>query len=341
MESFDVIIIGAGPAGLNCAQILAKSKNKVLLLEQKEIIGPKVCAGGLSGHDLDYLKLPYNLLDHKYKEITLHTPFNKDVIKLDKYFVYTIDRKNLGQWQLKKLKKTNVTIRTNSKVTEINKKSIVVNNSEKIIFKYLVGADGSSSIVRRFLGLKTNELDIAIQYIIPTKRSKKFEVFFDSELFHSWYAWIFPHKDYVSIGCGCDPKFLSSKKLIANFNKWLKKNKIDISNGEYQAHPINFDYQGYKFKNIFLVGDAAGLASGFTGEGIYPALISGEEIAKMLIDKNYVSHKMDELIRTKHLHNKILHFLEKSGPIRKMEYELLGILFKSKLIDKQLINIIA
>ncbi len=263
------------------------------------------------------------------------------LLKLDKPFVYTIDRKNLGQWQLNKLKDTDVKVRTNAKVTEIKKNTITINGSEKVKFKYLVGADGSSSIVRRFLGLETNDLDMAIQYIIPTKKYKKFEIFFDSELFHSWYAWIFPHKNYVSIGCGSDPNYLSSKELTDNFNKWLKKNNIDVSEGEYQAHPINFDYQGYKFENIFLVGDAAGLASGFTGEGIYPALISGEEVAKMIIDKKYVSDKMDELLRTKKLHNRILNFLEKSGPIRKIEYELLGLMLKSKLIDKQLIKIIA
>ncbi len=338
MESYDVIIIGAGPGGLNCANSLAKSNKKVLLLEQKKIIGPKVCAGGLTGHDLEYLKLPDSLLDYKYKEIIFHTPFNKDIIQLDKYFVYTIDRENFGQWQLKKLRKTNIEVRTDSKVTEIKNNSIVINNSEKVKFKYLVGADGSLSLVRKFLGLKINELDIAIQYIIPTKKYKKFELFFDSELFHSWYAWIFPHKDYVSIGCGSDPKYLSSQKLRANFNKWLKKNKIDVSKGEYQAHPINFDYQGHKFKNIFLVGDAAGLASGFTGEGMYPALISGEEIAKMILNKKYISHKMDELIKTKRLHNKILHFFERTGPVRKLEYELLGVLLKSKLINKHLVK---
>ncbi len=341
MESFDVIIIGAGPGGLNCAETLAKAGKKILLCEQNKIIGPKVCAGGLTGHDLEYLKLPDNLIDHKYKEMTLHTPFNNNVIKLEKYFVYTVDRKNLGQWQLSKLKKTDVVIRTKSKVTKIEKNYVTVNNSEKIKFKYLVGADGSSSSVRRFVGLKTNDLGIAIQYILSTKKYKNFEVFFDPALFHSGYAWIFPHRDYVSIGCGYNPKFLSSKKIIENFNIWLKNNKIDISKGQYQAHSINCDFQGYRFRNIFLVGDAAGLASRLTGKGIYPALISGEEIAKMIIDKNYVSAKMDGLIRIKDLHNKILYFLEKSRSVRKIEYALLGLMLKSKLITRGLIKVIA
>ena len=170
---------------------------------------------------------------------------------------------------------------------------------------------------------------------------KEIEIFYDSKLFYLWYAWIFPHRNYVSIGCACDPRFLSSKKLRKNFDIWLKNNKIDVSKGEYQSHPINCDYKGYRFRNIFLVGDAAGLASGLTGEGIYQAAISGEEVAKSIINKNYVSKKMDKLIKMKKRHNKILHLVEKSWLFREIEYELMALLLKSSLINKKIINFIS
>lgn len=341
MKKFDVIIIGAGPAGLNCALTLAQVNKKVLLIEQNKIIGPKVCAGGLTGDDIRYLDLPVSLIDYKYKEIIFHTPFNDSSIKLDHYFVYTIDRKNLGQWQLKKLKKSTTQIKTGCRVSEIRKNHIVLENKEKIGFDFLVGADGSNSIVRRFLGLKTYYQDLAIQYIIKTKKYKKLEVFYDSSFFHSWYAWIFPHENYVSIGCCADPRYLSGQKLKDNFNQWLVNNKVDVSKGEYQAHTINFDYQGYKFGNIFLAGDAAGFASGFTGEGIYPALISGEEIAKLIIDQKYMPEKIKELIATKNTHNKILSVLEKSGPVREVEYESIALLLKTRLLNQKIAKVIA
>ncbi len=339
MESYEVIIIGAGPAGLNCALKLAQANKKVLLLEKNQEIGPKVCAGGLTGHDLSYLKLPEELLDFKFDEIIIYTPHQKDIIKLVQPFIYTLDRKNFGQWQLNKLKKNNTVIKTNARVTEINNNYVIVNKTEKISFKHLVGADGASSIVRRHLGLKTKDLVMAIQYIVPTNKYKKLEIFLDSELFHSGYAWIFPHKNYVSIGCCCDRQDLSSKKLRENFNQWLKNNSIDISNGKFQAHPINFDYQGHQFKNIFLVGGAAGFSSGLTGEGIYQALISGEEVAKTILDKNYVSKKIEKLLKTKKIHENLLHFFEKSGKLRKIEYESLALLLKFKFIDKKMIDL--
>jgi len=316
MESFDIIIIGAGPAGLNCAEKIGNTKYKVLILEKNSEIGPKICAGGLTDKSIEYLNLPKSLIDFNYNQIKVHVNKKISLVKSKDNFIYTVDRKILGQWQLEKLKKfKNIYIRKNSKVSKIEKDFILV-NGKKISYKFLVGADGSSSIVKRYLGLNSKNIDVAIQYIIPTKKYKEFEIFFNSKLFSTWYAWIFPHKYYVSIGCGCDPKILPSDKLIQNFNKWIKDNKINITNGKYEAFMIDYGYNGHKFGNIFLAGDAAGLASGLTGEGIYQALVSGEEIAKSILDKNYESEKIKDLLETKIKHDKLMHFLISCGIFR-------------------------
>lgn len=332
MKFFDVVIIGAGPAGLNCAGKLAEKGVKTLLLEQNEIIGPKVCAGGLTSKSFEYLDLPESLIEHKFKEIIFNTRFNKDVLKSDKVLVYTIDRKSLGQWQLQRLKNTTVTVMVGCRVTEINANYVVVNNTDKIGFKYLVGADGSYSRVSRWLGLKTNRLAVSFQYLVKLNRLKGLEVYYDSRLFSSWCAWIFPHKEYVSIGCGSDPKFLPADKLKEHFKIWLRRKDIDITHSDYQSHCINVDFQGYRFGDVFLIGDAAGLASSLTGEGIYQALISGEEVAKMIIDSEHTSEKMDALIKMQKYYNIILDVLKKSGPFRTIEYELIALLLKNKSV---------
>lgn len=338
MESYEVVIVGAGPAGLNCAEVLGKAGKKVLLLERNAEIGPKVCAGGLTGKSLEYLGIPDELLDYKFKEIIINTPLQSRTVSSDIFFAYTVDRKKFGRWQAEKLNKFDIDIRLKTRVTEIGEDYIVINNSEKTGFKYLVGADGSSSTVRSYLGIKITDLVIAVQYIIPTEKYKNFEMFFDSELFGLGYAWIFPHKGYASIGCGCDIKSMPAKKLREGFDKWLKSRNIDISQGIFQAHPINFDFRGYKFDNIFLVGDAAGLASGMTGEGIYQALISGEEAAKMIIDENYNPVKLQEILRKKDIHNRALRFFERSGWLLKYEWEVLAFLLKSQVFKNYLIN---
>ncbi len=226
MESFDVIIVGAGPAGLKCAETLGGSKFKVLLLEKNSEIGPKICAGGLTRKDRNYLNLPDKLIEFKSNKIKFHTNGKCSEIKYAEDVIYTINRKNLGQWQLKKLKKfKNIEVRTNARVSKIEKDYVVVEN-KKIAYNILVGADGSASIVRNYLKLKTKEVMIAIQSIIPNKKYREFEIFFNSKLFSTGYGWIFPHKKHTSIGCGCNIEHLNSKKITEYFNHWLEKIRL-------------------------------------------------------------------------------------------------------------------
>ena len=316
MRVFDVIIIGAGPAGLNCAKILGDSSLRVLLVEKNSVIGPKVCAGGLTNKSLQYLNLPDSLIERKFNQIKLHVNNKSSQIKHDDFFVYTINRQELGQWQLKQLEQCkNITVQTNTLVTKISKDLVII-NGQRINYKYLVGADGPASVVRNYLEIKNKLVGIGLQYLVPTDKFRDLEIFFKPKYFKSWYAWIFPHKNFTSIGCGGFPRSIHPKKLRNNFEEWLKEKNINISNAKYEAFPINCDYQGYKFGNIYLAGDACGLASPLTGEGIYQALISGEETAKMILDETLASKNLSKLLKTRRKHLKYTNILTLAGPFR-------------------------
>ena len=339
MELFDVIIIGAGPGGLKCAEILGNTSLKVLLLEKNEVIGPKVCAGGLTGKGIEILNLPPHLIEYSYNRVKLHVNNITSSLKSDSDFAFTIDRKEFGQWQLQKLSAfSNIEVRTGSKVTEITKEFVVV-NGEKICYKYLVGADGANSVVKTYLGFKSKGMGIGIQYIIPTDKYKHFEIFFQPKYFSAWYAWIFPHRGYVSIGCGVDPKQMSPKDLKENFHRWLKSKKIDISEGKYEAFPMDTEYKGIHFDNVFLVGDAAGLVSPFTGEGIYQALISGEAVARTILNPSYVSDKMPAVIQKHMRHHQLIDLIIRSGMFKSLLFSAGQLLFKIPKYEKKAIGL--
>lgn len=339
--NYDVIIIGAGPAGLACAKGLIGSGLSVLILEQKDIIGPKICAGGLTRKDLKHIRIPAELMDREFKRFYLHTPLAGTIADDPEVMIATIDRKKFADWQLGELSgAANVEIRTGCKVTAIDDGKVTVGDTASYGYGCLVGADGSFSRVRNFLGLKSEKVAIAVQYIIPTDRYEKMEYYLDAKLFKSWYAWIFPHDGYASVGCMCDPRYLSAKTMQRNFDGWLRKNGIDVSGLKQQGYGINYDYRGYKFSSgkIFLAGDAAGLASGLTGEGIYQAIVSGEEVARSILDSSYESPMIAALLRTKELHETAIRSVLTAGPFGNIFFALLTELVKNKRMAHRLLR---
>ncbi len=346
-EKYDVVIVGAGPGGLRCAEILGNGGKKVLIVERNELIGPKVCAGGLTRKAIEYLHgigMPKDIVENEFDGIVFRKGRFKTRINFGETFLYTISRKNLGQWQLQKLcKMQNVTVAVGTSVTEITKEYVVLNGSDKIQYDFLVGADGSNSIVRRFLGIATKRFGIGYQYMVPSlqKSFKDVEIVFDSKSFHSWYAWIFPYTNSASIGTGYAPLIMSAKKSRKKFKQWIDKEKISIKNIQIEAHPMNGDYRGYRFGNTFLVGDAAGALSGFTGEGIYQSLIFGEEVANIILDHNHENKKIDEVLHEKKVQEVLLLLVMLSGPFRNLVFYVVILVVKIPWCGRTLLRVLS
>lgn len=329
-EHYDVVIVGAGPGGLECAKVLAKSNKHVLLLEKNSEIGPKVCAGGLTRKSIDYLGLAEDKGGERLDYCWFKTKRQKTKLDAGKNFVCMIDRRELGQWQKNKLENTTVEIRTDAQVTRIEKNKLTINKDIEISFDHLVGADGSNSFVRKHLGLKTKWVGAGIFYFIENVK-QDVEIHFDGKLFNSWYAWVFPYgKNGVTIGTAAFGKILPLFQAKKNLELWLKNRNVEYHEKNFTAHPINCDYRGYRFGNIFLIGDAAGLASPFTGEGIYQALISGKVVANQIIDQKYPSKEMSDLRCVQRMHYFFLICIWLMGPLRKIFFELIVFVTKNK-----------
>jgi geranylgeranyl reductase len=282
-KQFDVIVVGAGPAGLECAHTLKDSDLSVLILEKNESIGPKTCAGGIVG-TVEPLDLP----ETKARSFqTLHT-----IIGTKKYdfnfgaAIKIIDRQALGQYQLGLLKDAgNVTIKTGTILRKIDKESVITNNGA-FAYRCLVGADGSTSAVRRYLKIDSSFM-MGIYYDIEAY--KDCMVFYlNGKTLRSGYIWEFPHQNFTNIGFYFNPMSWKSKDALQVLKNHMRFRGYAIDPKIYRSFPINYLYKGSQFQgNIFLVGDAAGLASKLTGEGIAIAMISGREVARKIMNSDY------------------------------------------------------
>jgi geranylgeranyl reductase len=333
--SAEIVVIGAGPGGLACAKKLAENGREVLVLERKKIIGPKVCAGGITWSGL-LRHVPEELIEGAFRDQYIFSTHQHIRVSEPEPIVATISRKALGQQMAQTAVQAGAEIITEVTVQKISDSNISVRapngKTQKINYHHLIGADGSTSIVRKFLGIPTKKLGIGINYQL-NKKCTKMEWHLHTKKFGSGYAWIFPHRETVSIGAYCDRKNLPAAQLKKRLLCWAKKRGYDLTTERAQAALVNYDYQGFAFDNIWLVGDAAGLASGLTGEGIYPAIVSGEVVASKILDPSYPASEIKTMVKKQKRHQKVIQLSAKSPFFCSVLMELLVVLLRLKVLN--------
>lgn len=333
---YDVIIIGAGPAGLACATAAASYGLTTLVLERKRILGRKVCAGGITWNGL-IKKFPLDISEKRFTKQLVTTRFQNVSVTSPTPIIATVNREALGQRMALQATQAGVEIRLGCQVLSIENKSILCEdktsgNQERLTFAFLVGADGSSSLVRRSLGLPITASGIGINYQIPGEYSEM-QWHLDSSLFANGYAWVFPHRDTASIGAYVDSERMRANTLKANLLTWADKHGYPLRQHRASAELINFDYRGWHFADIFLVGDAAGLASGLTGEGIYPAIISGETVGHFIANPEYDITALQNIIKNHATHRKMLSLTGKNRTVATIVSEIVVFCLKTKLLN--------
>jgi len=327
----ETVIVGGGPAGLACAKVLSEAGRDFILLERNSRIGPKVCAGGLTLKDLAFVDK--YVLEKQVHRMFLNLPNGKRLsLSAGGIMVATINRSTLGRWQFGKISGSKSRILTNAAVTKIGE-DYVIAKGRKISFKYLVGADGSLSVVRKYLGLPSERRHFAIQYIIP-KEFPEMEWFLDQKLFSSGYGWIFPHKGYTSIGCCASTQDVPTQQLRKSLDILTKRLKIDASKARLEGTFVNYDYRGWNFGDMFLAGDAAGFASGLSAEGIFFAMASGAEVARTIINPDYKSKTIRRMLRIKRRHERILKIMRLLGRNKDGAFNLIGGLLANRSLLK-------
>ncbi len=284
---------------MTCATRLARHGAAVLLLERKEQIGAKVCAGGITWSGL-LQTVPEILIERSFPQQHVTSRLQNICVSEEKPIIATINRKRLGRFMADRAMQSGVTIKTATSLRHISPKKITVlnhttGNSTDFSCDYLVGADGASSAVRRYLGIAVHNIGIGINYQINDV-CDTMEWHLDNRYFKNGYGWIFPHRDSLSVGAYLPQRSLTAVQLQHNLHCWARTRGFDLSRYKCSAGLINFDFQGYCFGRYFLIGDAGGFASALTGEGIYPAIISGEAAADKILSPHSDAGKIRQLI---------------------------------------------
>ena len=298
----DVAIVGAGPAGCAAANILAKRGFKVTIFEKEKLPRYKRCGGGVSLRCLNsFYKLDVDIEEvslQDYKGFMLSYNDIKAESNLGRTIGWGVYRKDLD-WLIAQSAIYNCARVCQSQFYGFKKENGIIKLSTKNGIKEtrsLLAADGINSIIRRQLGIDYDKNKIGLCLVSeiqsPYEKIEEFNdlLHLDFTYLQKGFAWAFPKKQgqTINVGIGGYLNFIkkqpsSLKELLQRFVKANNlSDKIQTIHGALV--PFGGTTDRFGEDNILLVGDAAGLASPLTGEGIPYALESGIIAAESVTD---------------------------------------------------------
>ena len=321
-NQYDVIIVGAGPAGTSTALHLAKIApeliSRTLILEKAVHPRPKLCGGGvlmdgeviLSQLGLDITELPH--VDTSWA----HFDFDGKGMAMrsrdeSTYAFRIIRRYEFDAWLVSKVKEKGFEIQEGVSVKNIIPNSdgvIVETDAGSFAARVVVGADGTNGVVRRSIVPREAPHTARLLEIVtpPNPKSPNIQTdsYFEFQVVPQGiqgYVWDFPaiEKGQPIRVRGIYDSNVNPSARQVNLRDALadefKRHGYDLKDFKLQGHPIRWFEAGSVFSapHVVLAGDAAGVDSLF-GEGISPALGYGALAAQAIRDafaKNDFSFK--------------------------------------------------
>lgn len=306
---YDIVIIGAGPAGAALAGLLDE-KYRVLLVDKRNFENKyEKCCGGLLAPDAQKLLaklelgLPKDVLTGPQMFSVKTLDFDNNIerhyqrhyinVDREKFDLYLVSQNHHAEFMFDTIYKGH------KKIGDIIQVSLNKNGENIIIdTNILVGADGALSLVRKneFKDKSYPDKYVSIQQWYKTEGTMPFYTsIFDKEI-TDYYSWIIQKDEFLLIGTAVPINQDVNLKFSLLIDK-LKKKGFDI--GEFYKRTGTLIMRTRKLKeislangNIALVGEAAGLISPSSAEGISYALKSAVFLAES-INRNYKEFKSD------------------------------------------------
>src|SRR6266481_5946867 len=284
METFDVAIVGGGPAGSSCAAFCARAGLRTLVLEREKFPREKVCGDCLNPSCwavLEHLGVTQRVRDLPHSKLD-----SVEFIAIDGHNVVvdlptghncelSVKRSLFDDLLLTRARDVGADVREGTTVTALAHEEnwkIETAAGESFHARTLIGADGRNSTVARLRNLlpRPARERVALQAHIPLPRNFGSRIVL--QFLREGYSGQAPVNETELNLC-----LVGRPPTISSLRRWAQRHfEIPVDQPWRTITPLTRAPVPCAHENLLFVGDAARVVEPLTGEGIYYALRSGE-----------------------------------------------------------------
>jgi len=307
----DVLIVGAGPAGATAARALALGGARVRILDRARFPRNTPCGGAISVRALR--RLPHlgaaihRIPTRWISRLHLESPGGESVqLRSSEPAALMIRRIEFDRLLVDLAREAGASVIEGVEITQVTRRSnrivLTARDGTSFTAPIVIAADGANSVVARRLGMNTGWAPTAVA--LDMMEETPFDTLACGDPDLLWvaygyksshgYAYVFPKRNHVNVGIGyvldhyrnaidAQPYALQEQFVSALCRDGVLAGRSDRRRFTPALIPVGGPLRQTVDRGVMLVGDAGGFVNGFTAEGIYYGMVTGDLAARAVL----------------------------------------------------------